>query len=110
MDEMFRQIAKKQHIDGKLQPLFGHPHLHRVLKDLAKFDGSLEGSSLDFSQQLVNVLTKNMSEALESRAVWILVPLVENERTLELVKEDLIKNKKTIQKMLSDSDGRNKGL
>lgn len=78
-DEMFRQIQKKQNFDGELQPLFGHPHLHRVLKELVKLDSSVKDSDLSYSKQMASVLIKNLDQALKSRAVWILVELIEHD-------------------------------
>jgi hypothetical protein len=39
LDELFRQIQKKASYEKEgsaKEPLFGHPDLHRVLKDLVK--------------------------------------------------------------------------
>lgn len=91
MDELFRQIQKKQHIDGELQPLFGHPHLHRVLKDLVKLDSTISKSDLAFSKQMASVLIKNIESVIKSRAVWILVQLLESEKTSKFVMDDLVK-------------------
>lgn len=88
-DEMFRQIQKKQTIAGELQPLFGHPHLHRVLKELVKLDSTVKDTDLSFSQQMASVLIKNLDQALKSRAVWILVELMEHENTQKFVKKEL---------------------
>ena len=81
MDEMFRQIQKKQHIDGTSQLLVGHPNLHRVLKDLVKLDATVEGSELDFCKDLSKILLKHVDECLQSRAVWIFVELLEHDNT-----------------------------
>ena len=53
LDEFFRQIQKKASYEkeGSAKgPLFGHPDLHRVLKDLVKMEGDLEKSKLEFSK------------------------------------------------------------
>lgn len=111
IDEMFRQIQKKQHIDGKSQPLFGHPHLHRVLKDLVKLDSTVKDSNLSYSKQIAGMLLKHIDTTLDSRAVWILVELLEHDNTSKFVKKQLKENLKQIKSIL-DSSGKdkNKGL
>jgi hypothetical protein len=65
VDEMFRQIQKKETIDGKKgQILIGHPDIHRALKELVKFDAELKDSELEFSKTLASVMSKNMDECL----------------------------------------------
>ena len=50
MDEMFRQVQKKETIDEqKGQILLGHPDIHRALKELVKFDAELKDTKLEFS-------------------------------------------------------------
>ena len=41
MDELFRQIQKKQRIDDTVQLMMGHPDLHFVLKELVKHEQHL---------------------------------------------------------------------
>ena len=110
MDEMFRQIQKKQHIDGSSQLLVGHPNLHRVLKDLVKIDASTEGSDLDFSKDLSKILLKHIDECLESRAVWIFVELLEHDNTKSFVLDELKKHSKQIASILKANKDKNKGL
>jgi pumilio family protein 6 len=110
VDEMFRQIQKKQHIDARSQPLFGHPQLHRVLKDLVKLEQGVDGGSLDFSKQMASVLLKNLESCLDSRAVWILVALLEHERTKSLLSSDLQAEKHLIAIADKKQGDKSKGL
>jgi len=112
IDEMFRQIQKKQTIDNKPgQILLGHPDLHRVLKELVKLDSETKDTKLDFSSQLASVMVKNMNDCLKSRATWIFVELLEHENTKGLVLDDLKENTKAIQQLLKSKELKgNKGL
>lgn len=93
-----------------MQPLFGHPHLHRVLKDLVKQDASVESSStLFFSKTLSNILLKDLEATLQTRAVWILVELMEHPNTAVLVNDELLKSIKVVKEQLKQQD-KNKGL
>jgi hypothetical protein len=84
-------MKKETYEDGKPKVLVGHPDIHRVIKDLVKFDQSLENSNLEFSKKLAGMMVKQIRECLETRGVWVLVALLESERTSSLVKEELKK-------------------
>ena len=50
IDEMFRQIQKKSTNDNKPGCIMiGHPDLHRVLKELVKFESEIPDGKIDFS-------------------------------------------------------------
>lgn len=111
MDELFRQIQKTAVFEkeGSTKgPLFGHPDLHRVLKDLVKVEGDQQNSTLEFSKQLSSILIKNIDEVLRSRATFILLQYVEHENLKPLVIAQLKSKKKDIakiQKELPQSKG-----
>ena len=91
--------------------LFGHPDLHRVLKDMTKQDAEMENSPLDFATQMAAILIKNLEDCLNSRASWILVELLEHDNTRKLVVDDLKKNLPKIKSVLAASGNKgNKGL
>jgi hypothetical protein len=79
--------------------LIGHPHLHRVLKDLVKTDQKSEAGLL-YTKSIVKIIMKNLMTVLESRAVWILVAILEHESTQGLVKRDLKMEMKKIDDLL----------
>ena len=114
VDEMFRQIQKKETVDGKKgQILIGHPDIHRSLKELVKFDAELKDSELEFSKTLASVMLKNLDDCLSTRASWIFVEFLQHENTKSFVLNDLKKdaNMKKIKALLSsDSMKGNKGL
>ena len=83
--------------------LFGHPDLHRVLKGLVKQDATQDQSPLDFCTQMAQILLKNLDDALNSRAVWILNELLEHENSMKLVIADLKKNMPKIKQMVKDA-------
>ena len=85
MDEMFRQIQKKQNDEI----LAGHADVHRVLKDLVAHDS--EKGNLSFTKKLSQALLKNLDAVLQSRACWILIKMLELDNTKKLVLSDLKK-------------------
>ena len=106
---MFRQIQKKE----KGEIVIGHQDFHRSLKELVKFDGELKDSSLDFSKTLASVMIKNLEDCLKTRAVWVFITFLDNERTAKLVlpelkKDATLKHIKSLMKQ--DSIQGNKGL
>lgn len=112
MDEMFRQVQKKETIDDqKGQILIGHPDIHRALKELVKFDAELKDSTLEFSQNLASIIVRCMDDCLKTRASWIFVEMLEHDNTKKLVLPELKKQEKAIEKLLSSKDMKgNKGL
>lgn len=60
-----------------------------MLKDLVKLDATTKDSDLSFSKQMASVLNKNIDNALNSRAVWILLELLEHENTAKYVSKEL---------------------
>lgn len=112
MDEMFRQVQKKETIDDqKGTMLIGHPDIHRALKELVKFDAELKESTLEFSQNMASILVRCMEDCLKTRATWIFVELLEHEKTKGFVLPELKKQEKAIEKLLSSKEMKgNKGL
>lgn len=96
MDELFRQVQKMHTTDDKLQILIGHPDLHRSLKELVKLDATLEGSSLEFSTRLGQIMINQLDNCLSTRACWIFVEYLENDKIRKIVLNDLKKNGKKI--------------
>ena len=92
MDEMFRQVQKKETIDDqKGQILIGHPDIHRALKELVKFDSELKDSTLEYTQNLASIMIRNMEDCLKTRASWIFVEMLEHENTKKFVLPELKK-------------------
>lgn len=95
MDEMFRQVQKKETIDDvKGQILLGHPDIHRALKELVKFDAELKDTKLEFSQNIASMMVRCMDDCLMTRASWIFVELLEHENTKAFVLPELKKQEK----------------
>ena len=65
----------------------GHPDLHRVVKDMVKAEahGQKGEDSLHFSKTIAGVLMKDFEKMAQTRAVFIIVELIENESTKALV-------------------------
>lgn len=91
---MLRQLIKKSSYEkegSQKGPLFGHPDVHRLLKDLVKQEAEQEDTkdTLEFSKKLGNVLLKNLDDVLKTRAVWILVEFLAHDETKELIHDAL---------------------
>ena len=71
--------------------LFGHPVIHRMLKDMIKAEAAASsgGSKLKFSSTMAKVTLKHFEAAISGRGVFILLELVENEATKSLVSKKL---------------------
>lgn len=105
-DEMFRQLQKKASFEkdsSDKQILLGHPDIHRVLKELAKQEVSQEDSKLPFCKILSSVLLKNLDDVLKSRAVFVLLELIENAQSQTLVHAQLKAKKKEIMKIAKEN-------
>lgn len=93
MDEMFRQIQKKQRIDDKLQVMLGHPDLQYVLKDLVKVEQRLhdEGKikKTVFCSRLAKIIGSNFADVLKTRATWLVICLLEHKSTSGLLTQTL---------------------
>ena len=122
VDEMLRQVQKSKAYEasepGVVKPLYGHPSLHRMLKDMVKAEvravrQSADGDKkkLKFSQSVAKILLKNLEESIKGRGVFILMELVENEETKDLVMKQLKAEKKMMQELVKKGDkSKTKGL
>lgn len=116
IDELLRQVQKslayeKNEPDNK-KILLGHPDLHRLLKDMVKFESSStdeEAHSQKFAAVMAKICLKHFDEVISSRAVFILLELLENEKTKKLVFKHLKAQLKEIEKK-SKKNPRDKGL
>jgi len=66
------------------------------VKELVKFESELKESDLSFSTQLASVMGKHIEECLLSRAAWILVSFLENDRIKPLIIKKLMEKKSFI--------------
>ena len=103
-DEMFRQLQKPGQYEKESSEkgiLLGHPDLHRVLKELVKQEVAQPESeeSLGFSKTLATVIIKNLEEVLKTRAVFIVLELIEHPETAPLILPKIKEMKKEIQKI-----------
>lgn len=84
IDEMLRQVQKQ--INGEIG--LGHPDLHRVIKDMVKAEAQGNKTSpndLHFSKTVAGILMKDFEKLALTRAVFIIVELIENESTKPFV-------------------------
>lgn len=78
--------------------------MHRVLKELVRQEREQENTveTLTFSTQVASVLTKNLDEVLRTRAVFIVLELVEHKETAKLIVPQLMAKKKEIVKIAKE--------
>jgi len=96
VDEMLRQVQKPYegvNAHGVKQLLFGHPLVHRMLKDMVKGEVTKTGEvtnakkDLTFSYTMSKIVLKHFEEAIHGRGVFILLELLECEATQTFVKK-----------------------
>ena len=118
VDEMLRQVQKPyegENAAGVKQLLFGHPLVHRMLKDMIKGEVAKAGDvdnakkQLKFSYTVSKILLKHFTEAINGRGVFILLELLENAKTQEFVLKHLSAQKKEMKDLLK-KDSKAKGL
>ena len=106
MDELLRSVQKKTANDNdkptEKYMMFGHQDVHRLLKDLVKAECVAAGEAkeefkLAYSTQMAKILLKNFEDAITTRAVFILIELLENEVTKSLVVKQLKAQKSEIE-------------
>lgn len=89
--------------------LFGHPVIHRMLKDMVKAEAAIGDSKLKFATTMAKVTLKHFEIAVRGRGVFILLELVENEATKHLVSKQLKAQKSILEDFLKKDRGA-KGL
>jgi len=105
MDELLRAVQRKTANDPATPTekyiMMGHPDVHRLLKDLVKAEcvaktESKEPFKLLYSEQMAKILLKNFDDVISTRAVFILIEMLENECTKPLVFKQVNAKKETI--------------
>lgn len=81
----------------------GHADLHRLVKEMVKAEvqGLRKSPSnlLSFSTSISNILMKDFEATIKSRAIFILIELIENEETNGLVIKQCKASKPVIEKI-----------
>ena len=103
-DELHRQLFKVTNYGSEKGILLGHPDIHRVIKELAKQEAEQEitKDTLGFCTSIGGLLVKNLEEVLKSRAVFVLLQLIELKNTNEIVIDKVKSKKKDIIKISKD--------
>lgn len=83
----------------------GHADLHRLVKEMVKAEvlgqRKKPENLLAFSTSVANILMKDFEATVKSRAVFILIELIENPETNGLVLKQCKANKPVIEKIAS---------
>jgi hypothetical protein len=84
IDEFMRQIQKP--LSGESQLAIGHADLHRVIKDMVKAEvAGKNDEELHLCKTVANILLKDLEAHISTRAVFILIELLEHDVTKQLV-------------------------
>jgi hypothetical protein len=70
---------------GEKISALGHADLHRVVKDMVKAEAAGVSTSFDFSKTIANVLLKDFEGHIKTRAVFIIIELLEHETTKQFI-------------------------
>lgn len=110
IDELLRHLIKKESYE-KNNPekaiLMGHPDIHRMIKDLVKYEASTQNNMV-FSKKLGTVIKSNIDAVLKSRGVFIIIEMLAHKNSKDIIFDDLIRIKKNIikiNKLNPDSKG-----
>ena len=93
VDEFVRQIQKPMNSSPMA---LQDADLHRVVKEMVLAE--CKGTNLHFSKTIANVLVKDLDKMIDSRAIFILLALVENKPTEAFVRPALNAHKAAILK------------
>ena len=110
MDELVRQLQKPLLGSAEKCPALGHPDMHRVVKQMIKAEvAGGNDPALKFCTSVANVFMKNFEANIKSRAIFVLIELLETEETKELIRGRALEHKALVQ-MLAGEDPNSKGL
>jgi len=76
----------------------GDADLHRMVKEMVKAE-TANSKDLTFSKAAASILLKDFDKTIKSRAIFVLIELIENEKTTKLVLEEVKENKAQVLKM-----------
>jgi hypothetical protein len=109
IDELIRQLQKPIMNDTSGSPNgLGHPDLHRMVKEMIRAETQTE-NKLSFCSSIANVFMKSFEQNINSRAIFILIALIENEKTQSLVL-DKTREQQAVIKQLAAKNPTSTGL
>ena len=76
----------------------GHVTIKRILKELNKSEGEAKKYEITLADKIAHILKSEMDKFLNSRAIFIIVQLMENKNTKHLLNKELMKFKGEILK------------
>lgn len=88
----------------------GNADLHRLVKEMIKAEiAGAKDAELHLCQSVASILLKNFEQNISTRAVFILIELIENEATKDLLFKQ-VKAQKQIVAKLAAKDTKSVGL
>lgn len=77
----------------------GHADLHRLVKEMVKAEiaGKNQESDLHFCRSVASILLREFETTISTRAIFILLELIENECTKDFVIKQVKQNKPLVQ-------------
>ena len=86
IDEIVRQLkSMATYPDGGKGPLMGHQDTHRLVKHLVRVEVEAHENKIPFSEKVASVITKQFEAMLPTRAVFIIIELIEKAATKKLI-------------------------
>ena len=76
----------------------GQLTVNRILKDLSKIEGEAKKYEISFAKNIADILKSNLDKFLNTKAIFIIVQLMENTKTKNLISKELNKFKGEILK------------
>ena len=76
----------------------GHVVLKRILKELNESEGEAKKYEMTFAEKIAYILKSDMDKFIHSRAIFLMVQLMENKNTKKLINNELSKFKGEIMK------------
>ena len=64
--------------------MIGHPFLHRLLKDMINAEVAVN-EEVKLSSQIAKICLRHFDEVIKGRGVFVLIELLEHEKTKDLV-------------------------
>lgn len=102
VDELTRQLQKPLQNSTDKCKAIGDANIHRLIREMVKAENAGHSEAerpLDFSKKVASILMKDFEHTLSTRAVFILIELIENKATNGLVMKQVLAYKPEIQAM-----------
>lgn len=94
--ELDEQSNKDTITNSLLAHRVAHKTIKRIMKSLAETKNESKKYFATFVEKIAKMLKRNMAELINTKAIFIVVQIMENESTKKLLKEEMTKYRKEI--------------